>query len=181
MGVDDKSAGGAAAGRKPFWRSGWGVLLAVSLALNAFVAANVVGAGLRGHGPLAWALSERDHSPGRRGGGRLFRQLIQEYPDLRPLARELRAARREAFRAFSAESAAASSAFVSALRADPFDAAALQAAEARRQALRTRRRDAMDEAVGAFVAAMTPTQRRRFAELWEARADRRRRRVSGGD
>lgn len=131
------------------------VALGLSLALNLLVAGAVVGSFLRGgpgggpeavrdlgFGPFAGAMRPEDREAMRRA-------FMDRAPDLREARRAMRA---------QAE------AILSALRAEPYDPAAFEAALAR-GAERTAERLALGrEILAAHVAAMAPADRRAFAD-----------------
>jgi uncharacterized membrane protein len=137
------------------------IALALSLALNLVIAGVVGGAMLRdgppkgggrdfGLGPLSEALSREDRKA-------LRQAFVERHPDIRGERREMQAD-------FAA--------LVVALRADPFDPAALDAAlgaiAARNQALLDTGRDLVAER----LKAMSQEERAAFAERLEKRAGR---------
>ena len=140
------------------------VLLVLSLALNLLVAGLVLGAILvdgpgRGPrpvemelGPIARALDQSDR--------RAILGSLRGHPDLRPFAR--------------ADMAADIAALQAALRADPFDPDAARAALASRAQRVERAQAAVQEALLARVAAMTPDQRAALADRLEDEGGRRR-------
>lgn len=139
------------------------VALVLSLALNLAVAGIVAGAVLRGHrdgpprgfdlavGPVARALSEVDR-----------RAVMRDLMDRRDLRDDRR------------DDSAAAAPVLAAVRADPFDPAALSAAL---DGMRGRARDleaAAEAALVARVAAMTPAERAAFADRLAQELERRR-------
>jgi uncharacterized membrane protein len=127
--------------------------LAVSVALNLLVAGVVAGAFLRGgplhdlgFGPFAAALTEADHAA-------LKREFRARMPDLREMRRGQRVAM---------------AGVLAALRAEPFDPAALAAAmEAAAARMGDRLRIGQDLLVG-HLAAMSPADRAAFADRMQA-------------
>lgn len=145
-----------------------GLALAASVALNAFFLAKTFGASL--HGPGA------KHD--RRGGP--MRSFLREAPELRETARAIRRERRPAHRRARQELMAARTAFQETLLREPFDLAAIEAAQARIGEARAAMGAVRHEALRALVSEMTPEQRAAFAqhlaERQARRAERRRQR-----
>ncbi|MDT8854095.1 periplasmic heavy metal sensor [Paracoccaceae bacterium Fryx2] len=141
------------------------VALAVSLAVNLGVAGVVAGAFLKGgpgghrpaserdpgFGPFTAALSAEDRDA-------LRRAYVERAPGLRAARAEMRT-----------EWAAV----LAALRREPFDPAALQAALDRQNARSLQRLTLGQGLLAAHLLAMTPDARRQFADRLQASLDRR--------
>ncbi|MGC9448590.1 periplasmic heavy metal sensor [Cereibacter johrii] len=145
------------ASRAPRWIK---VALALSVALNLAVVGMAGGAIWRfradddmrgpvrdlGFGPFAEALAPEDRKEMRRA-------FLDERGDFRMIRREMR----EDFRAMLAT-----------LRAEPYDAAALQAVLDRQQRRGAETAALGSRLLGARIEAMTPEERRAFADRLEA-------------
>ncbi|WP_323042811.1 periplasmic heavy metal sensor [Gemmobacter sp.] len=132
-------------------------LLVASLTLNLLVVGVVAGVGLRfaggdmppprsiGFGPWSGGLDRSDHKALREAFGATGRDFRADWQ----LEREDRAA------------------LLAALRADPFDPAALDSVTARMNARATERMDLGQRLIRDHILAMTPDQRRAFADRLE--------------
>jgi uncharacterized membrane protein len=142
-------------------RAGRGLrwVLAVSVALNLAVVGLVAGAMLREGGPHGRMVRDLDFGPFTEAlteGDReaLRRAFMARMPEMR----DMRAAMRADF-----------AALLAALRAEPFDAAALQGAVANQAGRMQRRLEVGQQIMLERIAAMTVTDRRAFADRLEAR------------
>ncbi len=133
------------------------IALVVSVALNLLVAGMIGGAFLRGgpdrdlgFGPFAEALTEDDHRA-------LRQEFMARAPDMREMRRSQRAAMRD---------------LLSALRAEPFDPAALEMAMAAAASRMGDRLRIGQEILVRHLAAMSPADRAAFADRLEAAAAR---------
>lgn len=132
--------------------------LVASLTLNLLVVGMVAGVGLRfaggeappprsiGFGPWSGGLDRSDHKALREAFGATGRDFRADWQ----LEREDRAA------------------LLAALRADPFDPAALDTVTARMNARATERMDLGQKLIRDHILAMTPAERRAFADRLEA-------------
>lgn len=135
------------------------VALAISVALNLLIVGLVAGAVLRdggprgrmmgdlGFGPFTEALSGADRDA-------LRQAFLARMPDMRDMRRQMRAD-------FAA--------LLDALRAEPFDAAALRAAMEAQSARMGERLQVGQDLLLERLAAMTPEARAAFADRLEAR------------
>ncbi|MEL6979134.1 MAG: periplasmic heavy metal sensor [Pseudomonadota bacterium] len=135
-----------------------GLLLVVSVALNAFLLAKMLGSQM--------------HADRGRGAG-LMRSFLQDAPELRETARALRQERRAAHRAARRALRDARQEFRAAMVREPFDTAALEAAQAKVHAARAEMGAVRLEARAALIAKMTPEQRAAFAQHMAEREARR--------
>ena len=142
-------------------RAGRGLrwVLAVSVALNLAVVGLVAGAMLREGGPHGRMVRDLDFGPFTEAlteGDReaLRRAFMARMPEMR----DMRAAMRADF-----------AALLAALRAEPFDAAALQGAVANQAGRMQRRLEVGQQIMLERIAAMTVADRRAFADRLEAR------------
>ncbi|MCE6957821.1 periplasmic heavy metal sensor [Cereibacter sphaeroides] len=152
----------ASAPRAPLWMK---IALAVSVALNLAVVGMAGGAAWRFHsdggprgpvrdlgfGPFSEALAPADRSA-----------LRQKFFDSRG---DFREARREMRADFAA--------MLAALRAEPFDAAALQAVLDRQRVRGAEMAEVGSRLLGERIAGMTPEERRAFADRLENNLTRR--------
>lgn len=151
-------SGGAAPAGKPAGK-GLRIALAVSVALNLLIVGVVAGAMLREGGPRGRMMGELDFGPfaeALTGEDRaaLRRAFVERAPDMRDMRRQMRAD----FQGLLA-----------ALRAEPFDAAALRAAMAGQAERMAERLQLGQELMVERLEAMSPEARAQFADRLEER------------
>lgn len=139
--------------RSPRWMK---IVLAVSVALNLAVAGLVAGAMLK-DGPRRGMPSDLSFGPFTEAFSLEDRRALRDaFRDRMPGFREARAAAKAEFAALAV-----------ALRADPLDPAALSAALAAIQARAAGRLELGRELIEARLLAMTPEERRAYADRLE--------------
>lgn len=143
---------------------GWRIAFFVLLALNLGVAGMIGGAVLR-HGPVRHGEMVRDLGFGP------FTEALA--PEDRAALRRSFLERAPDFRAARSEMRAEFSAVLAALRAEPFDAAALAAAMERQSSRMTRQMQLGQALLRDHLAEMTPDARRALADRLEHSLTRR--------
>ncbi len=145
---------------RPLWKNPLAILLALSLAVNAFIGAKLLGHRL---GPAIWGSSETHRHPRH-----AMRAFLRDSDDalrdrFRALRREAKARRAER----RAELAPLWSVANAAIAADPFDAEKLAAAMAAVREKRVERHADRDARLIAFIGALPLDDRRRLAAEFE--------------
>lgn len=139
---------------RPYWKNPLAILLALSLAANAFIGARAVGTWMSG--------ADNDGPPGGRG----FRAYLREAPaEIRTRVREIRQARREAFDAKRGALRAAQAQRRAAVMAEPFEADALRAATTAVLAARAELRAIIDDGFVELLEELPVEERRRLADM----------------
>ena len=100
-----------------------------------------------------------------------MRSFIRENPDVRELARKHRRQLNASFDESRSAIEGAQGAYIAALRADPFDAERLAAAQGDHVAARSAMRDARDASVRSFILELSADQRARLATHLEKQAE----------
>jgi uncharacterized membrane protein len=147
---------------KPRAGKGMQIALALSLAFNLLVVGLVAGAILRDGDPRARVVRDLDFGPFTEALSppdreALRREFVARAPEMREIRREIRA---------DLET------FLTVLRSEPFDAAALQVVMDNQQARMSRRIDLGRALLLERLAAMSPEERAEFADRLEKRLRR---------
>lgn len=138
------------------------VALGISVALNLLIVGLVAGAVLRDGGPRERMVRDLDFGPFTEALSRADREALRrEYIARSPGMRDMRQQMRQDFRAFLA-----------ALRAEPFDPAALRGVLANQQARMAERVTLGQDLMLERLTAMPPEARLKFADRLEERLRR---------